>query len=76
MTVEEENLPAAHAVRTDMPEASVMIRFTGMVGTLQLAGNQEVGQSEVHGQGAGAVLVGAVQRIDACAPPSWASEDR
>ena len=29
LTVEEENLPAAHAVRTDMPEASVMIRFTG-----------------------------------------------
>ena len=36
----------------------------GLVGTLQLAGNQEVGQREVHGQGAGAVLVGAVQRID------------
>ena len=25
----EENLPAAHAVRTDMPEASVMSRLTG-----------------------------------------------
>ena len=25
----EENLPAAHAVKTDMPEASVMSRLTG-----------------------------------------------
>ena len=29
LTVVEENLPAAQAVRTDMPDASVMIRFTG-----------------------------------------------
>ena len=35
-----------------------------LVGTLQFAGNQEVGQREVHGHSAGAVLVGAVQRID------------
>ena len=36
----------------------------GLVGTLQFAGDQEVGQGEVHGQGAGAVLIGTVQRID------------
>ena len=29
LTEVEENLPAAHAVRTDMPDASVMSRFTG-----------------------------------------------
>ena len=34
------------------------------VGALQLAGHQEVGQGEVHRQGAGAVLVGTVERID------------
>ena len=27
----EENLPAAHAVRTDMPEASEISRFTGQL---------------------------------------------
>ena len=37
----------------------------GHLAALDLAGHQEVGQGEVHGQAAGAVLVGAVDGVDA-----------
>ena len=36
----------------------------GLVGALQFAGNQEVGQGEVNGQRAGAVFVSAVQGVN------------
>ena len=55
LTEVEENLPAAHAVRTDMPDASVMSRLMGTLDRLELAGDQEVGQREVDRQAAGIV---------------------